>query len=52
VLAAPRTAGLAPLHRRRWRNIAAALRHHVWRPVTEILRLLGIPLTRQLNDPA
>jgi predicted transposase YbfD/YdcC len=44
VVAALQNTVLGPLHRRRWRNIAAALRHYAWRPVTDMLRLLGILL--------
>lgn len=44
VMAALRNAVLALLHQRRVSNIAAALRHYAWRPVTHVLRLLGIRL--------
>jgi predicted transposase YbfD/YdcC len=44
VLAALRNTVLGLLHCRRWPNIAAALRHYAWRPVTDVLRLLGISL--------
>lgn len=45
VVAALRNTVLGLLRQRRWRNIAAALRHYAWRPVAEVLRLLGISLT-------
>jgi predicted transposase YbfD/YdcC len=45
VMAALRNAVLGVLHRRGWRNIAAALRHYAWRPAAHVLRLLGISLT-------
>ena len=45
VVAALRNTVLGLLHQHRWRNIAAALRHYAWRPVAEVLRLLGISLT-------
>ncbi len=45
VMAALRNAILGVLHRRGWRNIAAALRHYAWRPASHVLRLLGISLT-------
>lgn len=45
VLAALRNTVLALLHAHHWRNIAAALRHYAWRPVSHVLRLLGILLT-------
>lgn len=45
VMAALRNATLGLLHRRGWRNIAAALRHYAWHPVADTLRLLGIQLS-------
>jgi predicted transposase YbfD/YdcC len=45
VLAALRNTVLTLLRQRRVTNIAAALRHYAWHPVTQILRLLGICLT-------
>src|SRR5258708_4214983 len=30
------------LHCRRWRNLAAAVRHYAWHPASHVLRLLGI----------
>ncbi len=42
VMAALRNTVLGLLHRHRWRNIAAALRHYAWRPASHVLRLLGI----------
>lgn len=45
VMATLRNAVLGVLHRRGWRNIAAALRHYAWRPASHVLRLLGISLT-------
>lgn len=44
VLAVLRNTVLGLLHRRRWRNIAAALRHYAWHPASEVLRLLGLSL--------
>ncbi len=44
VLAALRNVVLGLLHRRRWRNIAAALRYYAWHPASHALRLLGIQL--------
>lgn len=44
VLAALRNTVLGLLHRRRWRNIAAALRHYAWHPASEVLHLLGLSL--------
>lgn len=46
VMAALRNSVLGLLRQRRWRNIAAALRHYAWRPVAELLHLLGITLER------
>jgi hypothetical protein len=45
VVAALRNTVLGLFHQRRWRNIAAALRHYAWHPVTDALRFLGISLT-------
>jgi predicted transposase YbfD/YdcC len=45
VMAALRSVMLGLLHQRRWGNIAAALRHYAWRPVPDVLRLLGIHLS-------
>lgn len=45
VLAALRNTVLGLLRQHRWRNIAAALRHYAWRPVSDLLRLLGISLS-------
>jgi predicted transposase YbfD/YdcC len=45
VVAALRNTVLGLFYQRRWRNIAAALRHYAWHPVTNALRFLGISLT-------
>jgi hypothetical protein len=45
VMAARRNAVRGRLHQRRWRNIAAALRHYAWRPGAHVLHLLGIHLS-------
>lgn len=45
VVAALRNTVLGLLRQRRWRNIAAALRHYAWRPVSDLLLLLGIRLS-------
>lgn len=45
VLAALRNTVLGLLHQRRWSNIAAALRHYAWHPVSDLLRLLSIRLS-------
>ena len=45
VMAALRNAVLGLLHQRRWRNIAAALRHYAWRPGAHVLHVLGIHLS-------
>jgi hypothetical protein len=45
VVAALRNTVFGLFHQRRWLNIAAALRHYAWHPVTDALRFLGIYLT-------
>lgn len=44
VLAALRNTVLGLLHQHHWRNIAEALRHYAWHPISDLLRLLGICL--------
>ncbi len=45
VMAALRNTVLGLLHCRRWRNLAAAVRHYAWHPASHVLRLLGINLS-------